>query len=56
MTEAAEPPRLNDAELIVRLAEVLEKWPLYRTFRYSGSIYGFVPAEISLFCNNEKCR
>lgn len=56
MTDAAEAPRLDDAELIERLREVLELWPLYRTFRYSGSTYGFVPAEISLFCNNQKCN
>jgi hypothetical protein len=38
MTDAAEPPRLDDAELIERLREVLELWPLYRTFRYSGRV------------------
>src|ERR1700733_6277948 len=51
----AQPLKLDDAELTMRLAEILQTWPLYRIFRYSGSGYGFVPTEISLFCDNDKC-
>ena len=49
-------PKLNDEELVSKLAEVLQDWPLYRAFVYTGSAYGFVPEEISLFCGNTKCQ
>jgi hypothetical protein len=54
--ESGQFPELDDAELLHKLTQVLEQWPLYREFRYSGSTYGFVPEEISLFCTNEKCN
>jgi hypothetical protein len=57
MTEAlSQLPKFSDAELVAKLSEVLQSWPLYRKFRYSGSTHGFVPEEISLFCPNEKCN
>lgn len=51
-----EVPKLDDKELLAKLQEILERWPLYRIFRYSGSEHLYLPAEISLYCSNEKCR
>lgn len=56
MAGANQPPNLDDAGLIEKLTEILQEWPLYRVFRYTGSIYQFVPQEISLFCDNPKCE
>ena len=48
-------PKLDDIELVRKLREILQEWPLYRVFRYGGSDHAFVPEEISLFCDNQKC-
>jgi len=48
--------RLDDAQLSASLAVVLEQWPLYRRFSYSGSQIEYLPTEISLFCTNQKCE
>src|SRR5215467_1280359 len=56
MSSAAQNlPNLDDALLLHALKEILESWPLYRVFRYTGSDHSFVPEEIFLFCDNEKC-
>jgi hypothetical protein len=48
-------PELDDISVVITLGAILQEWPLYRVFRYTGSKYGFVPEEISLFCNDTKC-
>ena len=48
-------PTLDDTGLVRKLVEILQEWPLYRVFRYTGTDHGFVPQEISLFCHNPKC-
>jgi hypothetical protein len=57
-------------QLQKKLAEILAKWPLYRTFAYTGqdchstytqpgyrqgSRYGLLPKQIRLFCGEKKC-
>jgi hypothetical protein len=50
-----ELPVLDEEQLKAKLQEILQDWPLYRPFRYTGSSYGFVPADLSLFCTHPKC-
>ena len=40
--QKVELPELDDAQLLEKLAEILEQWPLYRMFEYRGSTYDFV--------------
>jgi hypothetical protein len=56
-------------QLQERLAEILSKWPLYRTFVYTGKEchhtnlspykhgerFGLLPKQIRLFCDNKPC-
>jgi hypothetical protein len=55
MAAKEELPVLDDKQLQAKLQEVLQEWPLYRVFRYTGSEHYFVPSELSLFCPNPKC-
>ncbi|MGO9403261.1 MAG: hypothetical protein ACLPVW_07300 [Terriglobales bacterium] len=45
---------LTDDQLLERLKEAFESWPLYRTLHYTGADLSYLPAEISLFCSNCK--
>lgn len=45
----------SDAELRVKLREILESWPLYRQFQYAGSAWTQLPKEIRLFCGSSVC-
>jgi hypothetical protein len=56
MTAPKEIPVLGDDELIAKLQEVLQDWPLYRPFRYAGTTYYFIPEELVLFCPTPKCN
>lgn len=64
------PEQIGTVEgLQEKLAEVISKWPLYRTFVYTGqdchrtstSVYrhgerfGTLPKQLRLFCDNERC-
>ncbi len=66
------PDQIDSPEqLQEKVAEILTKWPLYRTFVYTGqgchaaskpqdgyrhgSRYGLLPKEVRLFCDNKKC-
>ncbi len=48
--------KLDKEQLLAKLQEILQDWPLYRLFRYVGTDYQFLPAEIRLFCRNAKCE
>jgi len=42
---------MTSSLLVVKLREILEKWPLYRDFAYSGANEVFIlPTVISLHC------
>jgi hypothetical protein len=42
---------LTNEQLLAKLREILEKWPLYRDFMYLGADHQyFLPAVISLYC------
>src|SRR5271166_1709422 len=48
-----EPPKLSDAEITAALVEVLQSWPLYRTFKYRADTGpALVPDVITLHCDN----
>ncbi len=63
------PEHVESAEALTKtLAEILVKWPLYRVYTYAGTAchgtetgaykverYGFLPAQIRMFCSNGKC-
>jgi hypothetical protein len=65
------PDQIETSEqLQEKLAEILTKWPLYRTFAYTGQDchstcvqsgyrhgdrYGLLPKQIRLFCDDKKC-
>src|SRR5438477_5198318 len=51
-----ESPLVTTEQLVEKLREVLENWPLYREFRYYGTTWGFVPAEIELYCESTECQ
>ncbi len=55
-TEQQQNATITDGELVAKLREILENWPLYRVYRYSGSDWSFLPEEVSLFCHNTKCK
>jgi hypothetical protein len=45
----------RDEELLAKLQVVLQTWPLYRVFRYTGADnVTIVPKYLSLFCENCK--
>jgi len=59
----------TSSELQEHLAEVLAKWPLFRSYSYTGTSchetnfqrisdnrYGVLPKELKLLCTNDKCR
>jgi hypothetical protein len=49
----SEPEKLTDEELLLRLTEALEGWPLYRELKYTGAPgVRRVPTEIKLFCSD----
>ena len=46
-------PQLSNMELIEKLREILQSWPLYRCFSYQGEGANLnLPSEISLHCDN----
>ncbi len=63
------PEQFDTSEqLQARLAEILSKWPLYRTFVYTGQNchttntvavgqprFGLLPKQLRLFCDHERC-
>lgn len=46
----------SDDQLVAKLRDILENWPLYREYQYTGSAYTLLPSEISRFCDNAKCQ
>jgi hypothetical protein len=48
MAEA--PETLDQAQLLAKIKQALESWPLYRKFQYTGAETARVPEHISLFC------
>lgn len=65
MNEQEAVPQKSARDMI---AEILESWPLYRSFHYSENLvheqqhefgvsrYFFLPQEINLLCPNPKCK
>src|SRR5687767_14535617 len=45
---------LSDIQLHKELATVLENWPLYREFKYTGATSESLPDRIRLFC--DRCK
>jgi len=53
--ESQKIPSVTDSELKAKLREILEQWPLYREYVYTGSSEMLLPGEISMFCDSPKC-
>jgi hypothetical protein len=47
---------ITEPQLVAKLQEILESWPLYREYSYAGAKWQFLPEEISGFCSHEKCK
>src|SRR5690349_14074533 len=50
------PVTITEEQLEAKLREILETWPLYRTFQYTGAFGNKLPNEIRLFCGKSVCK